>query len=111
MDIPSGTCTEPLWMSGTGFSFADWGASDQMTQTDTYRYEVETSVLGDYAGDRQYYFYTSGWARVFRADAAGNWWFEAATGSCITYKTDYAGKVKATFDTAALWATIKKVTE
>lgn len=111
MDIPSGTCTEPLWMSGTGFSFADWGASDQMTQTDTYRYEVETSVLGDYAGDRQYYFYTSGWARVFRADAADNWWFEAATGSCITYKTDYAGKVKVTFDTAALWATIKKVTE
>lgn len=111
MDIPSGTCTEPLWMSGTGFSFADWGASDQMTQTDTYRYEVETSVLGDYAGDRQYYFYTSGWLRVFRADAAGNWWFEAATGTCITYKTDYAGKVKVTFDTAALWATIKKVTE
>ena len=82
-----------------------------MTKTDTYRYEVETEVLGDYAGDYQYYFYTSGWGRQFRADIDGNWWYEATGGSLITYKTDYSGKVKVTFDTAAPWATIKKVTE
>lgn len=110
-EIPANACTEPLWMSGTGFGFADWGASDQMSLTDIYRHEVETEVQGDYAGDRQYYFYTSGWTRVFRADAAGNWWFESASGSCITYQTDYSGKVKVTFDAAAMWATIKKVTE
>ena len=110
-EIPTDACTEPLWLSGTGFSFGDWGASNEMTKTDTYRYEVETEVLGDYAGDYQYYFYTSGWGRQFRADVDGNWWYEATGGSLITYKTDYSGKVKVTFDTAAPWATIKKVTE
>lgn len=110
-EIPTDACTEPLWLSGTGFSFGDWGASNEMTKTDTYRYEVETEVLGDYAGDYQYYFYTSGWGRQFRADIDGNWWYEATGGSLITYKTDYSGKVKVTFDTAAPWATIKKVTE
>jgi len=109
IEIPSDACTESLWMSGTGFGFADWGASDEMTKTGTYRYEVETTINGNYAGDRQYYFYTSGWARVFRADTAGNWWFESATGSCIIFKTSYDGKVKVSFDTAAPWATIKKV--
>lgn len=111
LDIPSDACTDPLWMSGTGFSFADWGSTDEMVKTDTYHYETETEMRGDYTGSRQYYFYSSGWARVFRADEAGNWWFEAASGSCVTYKTDYNGKVKVTFDTAAPWATIKKVTE
>lgn len=110
LEIPATACTEPLWMSGTGFSFGEWGASDEMTKTDTYRYEVETEIQ-DYVGDRQFYFYTAGWARVFRADTAGNWWFEAASGSCITFETDYRGKVVATFDTAAPWATIKKLTE
>lgn len=109
LDIDNSACTEPLWMSGTGFGFADWAASDQMTKTDTYRYEVETTIKGSYAGDRQYYFYTDGWARVFRADVNGCWWFESASGSCIIFKTDYSGKVKVTFDTAAPWATIKKV--
>lgn len=111
LEIPSDACTDPLWMSGTGFGFDDWGASDEMTKTDNYHYEVETQIKGDYAGERQYYFYTGGWTRVFRADAAGNWWFEAASGSCVIFKTNYNGKVKVTFDTAAPWATIKKVTE
>lgn len=110
LEIPANACTEPLWMSGTGFSFGEWGSSDEMTKTNTYRYEVETEIQ-DYAGDRQYYFYTANWARVFRADAAGNWWFEAASGSCVTFQTDYQGKVRVTFDTAAPWATIKKITE
>lgn len=109
LDIATDACTEPLWLSGTGFGFADWGASDEMTKTDTYRYEVETTINGSYTGDRQYYFYTSGWARVFRADTKGNWWFESASGSCIIFKTTYDGKVKVSFDTAAPWATIKKV--
>lgn len=108
LDIASDACTEPLWMSGTGFGFADWAASDQMTKVDTYRYEVETTINGSYAGDRQYYFYTDGWARVFRADVNGYWWFESASGSCIIFKTNYDGKVKVTFDTAAPWGTIKK---
>lgn len=109
LEIASDACTEPLWMSGTGFGFADWAASDEMTKTDTYRYEVETTINGSYTGDRQYYFYTNGWVRVFRADTAGCWWFESASGSCIIFQATYDGKVKVTFDTAAPWATIKKV--
>lgn len=104
----STTCADPLWMSGTGFSFGDWAASDQMTKVGTYRYQVETSIDGSYTGDRQYYFYTDGWARVFRADNDGKWWFESASGTCIIFKTNYDGAVVVTFDTAAPWATIKK---
>lgn len=111
LEIPADVCTDPLWMSGTGFDFTDWGASDEMIKTDSYHYEVETQIKGDYADDRQYYFYSSGWARVFRSDAAGNWWFESASGSAVIFKTDYNGKVKVTFDTAAPWGTIKRVIE
>ena len=76
-----------------------------------YRYEYDMELVDGYSGDYQYYFYSPDWAHVFRADTAGNWWFESATGSCVIYKTDYAGKVKVTFDTAAPWGTIKKITE
>ena len=110
LEIDPNACTEPLWMSGTGFSFGDWGSSDEMIQTEPYHYEVETEIT-DYTGDRQYYFYTNGWARVFRADTEGNWWFESAEGSCVIFDTDYRGPVRVTFDTASPWGTIKKITE
>ena len=110
LETDPNACNEPLWMSGTGFSFGEWGSSDEMAQVEPYRYEVETEIA-DYAGDRQYYFYTAGWARVFRADADGNWWFESAGGSCVIFRTDYRGPVRVTFDTASLWGTIKKITE
>lgn len=109
LEIPADVCTEPLWMSGTGFSFGEWGASDEMTRTG-YRYTVETEIT-DYTGDRQYYFYTAGWTRQFRADTAGNWWYEATGGTCVTFNTDYRGKVLVAFDTAAPWGTIKKIIE
>ena len=110
LEIDANACTEALWMSGTGFSFGEWGSSDEMTQTSPYHYEVETEIT-DYTGDRQYYFYTANWARVFRADAEGNWWFESASGTCIIFETDYRGPVRVTYDTASPWATIKKITE
>lgn len=110
LEIDPNACTEALWMSGTGFGFGEWGSSDEMTQTSPYHYEVETEIT-DYTGERQYYFYTANWARVFRADAEGNWWFESASGTCVIFETDYRGPVRITYDTASPWATIKKITE
>ncbi|MCC8176959.1 MAG: hypothetical protein LUC85_10455 [Bacteroidales bacterium] len=101
--------TEQLLLSGTGFVFGDWGAPlDYMTQVAPGRYEMTTEIVSGYSGDIQYYFYTDGWARVFRADAAGQWWFESATGACCAFRTDYSGKVLVTFDSTEWWATIRK---
>lgn len=112
-EIPSGSYTGALCVSGTGFTIGDWSApAENMKKVDNdYRYEYDMELVDGYSGDYQYYFYSPDWAHVFRADTAGNWWFESATGSCVIYKTDYAGKVKVTFDTAAPWGTIKKITE
>lgn len=107
LDIPENACTDDLYLSGTGFSFGDWGSSPTVMTRNEYRYEIQAEQV-EYTGGRQYYFYTSGWARVFRADSEGNWWFEASGGDCATYQSDYVGKVLVTFDSAHPWATIKK---
>ena len=113
--VPAGTYTGYLVASGTGFTVGDWGYSNEMTLVDSqnpYRKEVEMELVAGYASDYQYYFADNiNWTPVFRSDVDGNWWFDAASGACIIYKTTYAGKVMVTFDTAALWGTIKKVTE
>ncbi len=101
-------CTEPVLLSGTGFVFGDWGASDYMTQVSPGRYEIETELVDGYTDDIMYYFYTDGWVRVFRADADGQWWFESASGSCCTFKSGYYGKVIVTFDSTEWWASIRK---
>lgn len=112
-EIPIGSYTGPLYVSGTGFTIGDWGTpSEVMNKVDNnYRYESAMELVNGYVGDYQYYFFSPDWAHVFRADVNGNWWFESAAGTCIIYKPNYAGKVKVTFDTATPWATIKKVTE
>jgi len=112
--VPAGTYTGYLIASGTGFTVGDWGLSSEMTLVDSqnaYQKEVAMELVAGYIGDRQYYFTNADWTTVFRSDNDGNWWFESAGGPCIIYTTDYAGKVKVTFDTAALWGTIKKVTD
>ena len=58
----------------------------------------------------------SDWGYVLRywGDATGCGWWEDTTsagGSVASYASDYDGAVQITFDTAILWATIKKVTE
>lgn len=112
--VPTDTYTGFLVASGTGFTVGDWGYSTEMTLTDSqnpYQKGVEMELATGYSGDLQYYFAnTNTWTPVFRSDTEGNWWFDAASGACIIYKTDYSGKVMVTFDSAALWATIKKVT-
>lgn len=112
-EIPVGSYTGALRVSGTGFTIGDWATpAGNMKKVDNdFRYESEMELVNGYTGDYQYYFFSPDWAHVFRADVNGNWWFESAAGSCVTYKTHYSGKVKVTFDTAAPWATIKKVTE
>lgn len=113
--VPTDTYTGLLVASGTGFTVGDWGNSTEMTLADSqnpYRKQVEMELAANYAGEKMYYFANNvNWTPVFRGDKEGNWWFEAASGSCVTFTTDYAGKVMVTFDTAALWGTIKKVTD
>lgn len=104
-DIYSGV----LRVSGTGFTFGDWGLPEDDMVKNGYRYTYTTSLAKGYTGDYQYYFYSPDWAHVFRADAEGKWWFESASGSCVTYHTDYSGPVVVTFDAAMPWATIKKI--
>lgn len=109
LEVPVGAYTGAVRLSGTGFVFGDWGLpAEDMTKITDYRYEYTTSLVEDYSGSYQYYFYSPDWVHVFRADAEGKWWFESAEGSCVTYSTDYAGEVVVTFDTAYPWGTIKK---
>lgn len=102
-------CAEDIWVSGTGFSsFADWGATAEAMTRDGYRFTQNLSIN---AGTLAYYFYTSGWARVFRADADSYWWFESAEGGTAAPATDYTGEVQITFDSVLPHSVIKKVTE
>ncbi len=108
LEIATDVYSGALRVSGTGFGFGDWGLpEDDMTKSG-YRYTYNTTLAEGYTGDYQYYFYSPDWAHVFRADAEGKWWFEAASGACVTYHTDYSGPVVVTFDAAIPWATIKK---
>lgn len=109
LDISATPYNGPLRMSGTGFAFGEWGLPDEdMTQTADYRYTWTTTLLGDYSGDYQYYFYSPDWAHVFRADNEGKWWFESASGSCIIFRPQYEGEVTVNFDTALPWAEVKR---
>lgn len=105
LEIPTGAYNGEL---GMGYTFDNWTTSPlvNMTKATDYRYNVLLDLTGEY--DYQYYFYSSDWLRVFRADAEGKWWFESADGSCVTFHTDYSGEVIVTFDTAYPWGTIKK---
>lgn len=110
LETPATAYTGALRLSGTGFAFGDWGLpADDMTKVTNYRYEYVTSLAEGYTGSYQYYLYSPDWAHVFRADAEGKWWFDSAEGSCVTYNTDYVGKVVVAFDTAYPWGTIKKM--
>lgn len=105
LEIPTGAYNGEL---GMGYTFDNWTTSPlvNMTKVTDYRYNVLLDLTGEY--DYQYYFYSSDWLRVFRADAEGKWWFESADGACVTFHTDYSGEVIVTFDTAYPWGTIKK---
>ena len=110
-EIPASSYTGALQVSGTGFTIGDWVVpAENMNKVDNdYRYEYDMELVNGYASYYQYYFCSPDWARVYRADVDGNWWFEAAAGSCISFKTTYSGKVRVSFDTAAPWGTMKKV--
>lgn len=110
LDTPAEIYTGTLRMSGTGFTFGDWGLpDDDMKKEGNYRYTYSATLAEGYAGDYQYYFYSPDWAHIFRADTEGKWWFESAQGSCVIFHTQYAGNVEVSFDTFLPWATIKKV--
>ncbi len=113
LEAPAGAYTGALGVSGTGFTIGDWAlpAENMNKVGNGYQYEYEMELVAGYSGSVQYYFYSPDWAHIFRADADGNWWFESASGACVTFQTTYAGKVKISFDTAYPWGTMKKVTQ
>ena len=82
-----------------------------------YRYTYTLHQNGSYSGTRQYYAARVsdwGYALYYWGDATGCGWWEDTTGTGTgagSYASDYDGAVQITFDTAILWATIKKVTE
>lgn len=102
-------CDEPVWQSGTGFVYGDWGAPADAMTLNGYRYSQETEMVANYSGDIQIYFYTAGWARVFRGDSECHWIFESPSGSCWSWKSDYAGKVNVILDCASAWVEIRKI--
>lgn len=109
LDTPENVYTGTLRVSGTGFTFGDWGLPDEDMAKNGYVYTYKTALTEGYTGDKQYYFYSPDWAHIFRADAEGKWWFEAASGACVIFKSDYSGNVLVSFDTFLPWATIKKI--
>lgn len=109
LDTPENLYSGTLRVSGTGFTFGDWGLPDEDMAQNGYVYTYQTALTEGYAGDKQYYFYSPDWAHVFRADAEGKWWFEAASGACVIFHTEYSGNVLVSFDTFLPWATIKKI--
>lgn len=112
----SGAYTGTLTLSGCGFSdFGDWGTPSSPMTRNGYRYTSTVKQNGAYSGTRYYYAAdTSTWGYILRwwSDASGcGWWedTEGSGGNVGTYVSDYDGNVQITFDTAILWATVKKV--
>lgn len=105
LEIPADAYNGEL---GMGYTSDNWATSPlvNMTKITGYRYEVSLNLAGEH--DYQYYFYSTDWAHVFRADVEGKWWFESTSGSCVTFHIDYSGEAVVTFDTAYPWGTIKK---
>lgn len=110
--------TGSLTISGCGFSdFADWGTSTTEMARDGYRYTCTLNQIGGYTATRQYYAArVSDWGYILRywtSDEGCGWWEDTtnAGGAVCSYTSDYDGEVQITFDTAILWATIKKITE
>ena len=84
---------------------------------DGYRYTCTLNQIGGYTATRQYYAArVSDWGYILRywtSDEGCGWWEDTtnAGGAVCSYTSDYDGEVQITFDTAILWATIKKITE
>ncbi len=104
--------------SFAGCGFADWGKdswgfmSEEMTRTG-YRYTYTVKQNGDQSTHNYYAARVSDWMWIMRywSDANGCGWWEdtsGAGGSTGTYESTYEGNVTVTFDTALMWATVKK---
>lgn len=113
----SAAYTGSLTVSGCGFNdFADWGLPAEEMNRNGFRYTYTLSQNGAYTGTRQYYAArVSDWGWILRwwSDASGcGWWVDDAGygGQVGSYVSDYDGPVDITFDTAILWATVKKGT-
>lgn len=111
----SAAYTGSLTVSGCGFKdFGDWGTPATEMARNGFRYTYTLEQDGAYTGTRQYYAAdTSTWGYILRwwSDASGCGWWEDTGGHggrVGNYESNYDGKVRITFDTAILWATVKK---
>ena len=105
-------------LSFAGCGYADWGKdawgnmTDEMSRSG-YRYTCTVKQNGDQTTHNYYAARISDWGWIMRywSDANGcGWWADDAGygGSVGAYESDYEGNVEVTFDTAIMWATVKK---
>ena len=106
-------------LSFAGSGYADWGKdgwgnmTDEMMRT-SCRY---TCMVKQNGYQTTHYYYAArisdwGWIMRYWSDANGcGWWADDAGygGSVGSYESDYEGNVEVTFDTALMWATVKKI--
>ena len=105
-------------LSFAGSGFADWGVdawgfmNDEMSRSgNRYTYKVKQN-----GNQSTHYYYAArvsdwGWIMRYWSDANGcGWWADDAGygGSVGSYESTYEGNVTVTFDTALMWATVKK---
>lgn len=95
-----------------GFAIGDWQFSESMTR-DGYRYSV-TMAVTEGASSCGFCLTQGGWDDGFRygaGDGWESWWKNSWNGASdvATFNPKGATQVEVTFDTAALWATVKKV--
>lgn len=105
-------------LSFAGCGYADWGKDVWGNMTDEmplngYRYTCTVKQNGDQTTHSYYAARISDWGWIMRywSDANGcGWWADDAGygGSVGAYESDYEGNVEVTFDTAIMWATVKK---
>ena len=108
-------------LSFAGSGFADWGMDAWGNMTDEmalngYRYTYQVKQNGDQSTHYYYAARVSDWGWVMRywSDASGcGWWADDAGwgGSVGSYESTYEGNVDVTFDTAIMWATVKKANQ
>lgn len=112
----SAAYTGSLRFAGQGY--ADWGAgtwgymTEDMTRNG-YRYTYTVKQNGDQSWHDYYAYNDDTWSYILRywSGASGcGWWEDTGSygGSVAGYDSTYDGDVEVTFDTAILWATIKK---
>jgi hypothetical protein len=95
-------------VTGTGFTFADWSMSPDMTKMDNdYRYTVDVGVATEKVS---FCFTNASWSPIWRPTGTTastiTGWYEYPDGSTFDDNLQGAGNYTITFDLETLWATV-----